>query len=211
MHLSGCRHICLAIGGEKKTFTIALSAPARLNKDCMPITNTWSYARCEGGNRVEQASWCGNTSSSLRAHFHDEIQITTVLAGVQRFSTPLGPLTACTGETAVIGPTVPHELLGLDEADTICFNLYVRPIVDLSVTRRLHVVTTPRWLQRGEWGDRDGLAAWATEQIASACARPCSQDAVALAAFMTLTDLEIGSVAKLAGMTREGFTRRFCR
>lgn len=184
---------------------------APLQKSCMPIANIWSYARCDDGSRVEQAIWRGDVSPSLAAHFHDEIQITVVLAGVQRFSTPMGPIAAHIGETVVIGPTIPHEPLGLNGVNTVCMNLYVRPMADLPVTRGLHVLATPRWLQRGQWRDRDGLAAWATEQVSSTDARTCSREAEPLATFVARTDREIGSIARSAGTTREGFIRRFRR
>jgi AraC-like DNA-binding protein len=177
----------------------------------MPVANIWSYARCDDGSRVEQAVWHGDVSPSLAAHFHDEIQITVVVAGVQRFATPIGLIEARAGETAVIGPTVPHEPVGSGALGTVSLNLYVRPTADLLAARGLHVLTTPRWLQRGEWMDRDRLAVWATDQISSTNALARSREAVPLAAFVAQTDLEIGSVARLAGITREGFTRRFCR
>jgi quercetin dioxygenase-like cupin family protein len=80
----------------------------------MQIANLWSYARRDDGSRIEQAVWHGDTSPSLAAHFHNEIQITLVLAGERIFLTPVGPITVHAGETAVIGPTVPHEPLGLN-------------------------------------------------------------------------------------------------
>jgi len=46
-----------------------------------------------------------DTSPSLGGHFHDEIQITVVLAGAQIFLTPVGPIAVQAGETAVIDPT----------------------------------------------------------------------------------------------------------
>jgi AraC-like DNA-binding protein len=150
-------------------------------------------------------------SPSLAAHFHDEIQITVVTVGVQRFSTPIGLIEARVGETAVIGPTVPHEPLGSDALGTVSLNLYVRPKSDLLAARGLHVLPTPRWLQRGECMDRSKLAVWATNQILSTDALARSREAERLAAFVAQTDLEIGSVARLTGITREGFTRRFCR
>jgi AraC-like DNA-binding protein len=177
----------------------------------MAAANVWSYARCDDGSRIEQAVWRGDTSPSLAAHFHDEVQITVVLAGVRRFLTPIGLIAARAGETAVIGPTVPHEPLGLDALGTISLNLYVRPTADLLVAQGLHVLTTPRWLQRCEWMDRDSLADWATDQIATKTTMACSREGVPLAAFVAKTDLKIGSVAMLVGITREGFTRRFCR
>jgi AraC-like DNA-binding protein len=177
----------------------------------MPVSNIWSYDRCNDGSRIEQAIWHGDVSPSLAVHFHDEIQITVVIAGIQRFSTPIGLIEARGGETAVIGPTVPHEPLGLDAPGTVSLNLYVRPTADFSAMRGLHVLATPRWLQRGEWMDRDALAVWATDQISSTDAVTRSREIAPLATFVSQTDLEIGSIAKLAGITREGFTRRFCR
>ncbi len=177
----------------------------------MQAANAWCYARRDDGSRIEQAVWRGDTSPSLAAHFHDEIQITVVLAGVQRFLTPIGPIAAHAGETAVIGPKVPHEPLGLDTFGTVSLNLYVRPTANLLVARGLHVLTTPRWLLRGEWMVRDRLAVWASDQVSSTMTRACSREGVPLAAFVAKTDLEIGAVAMLAGITREGFTRRFCR
>jgi hypothetical protein len=120
----------------------------------MPVANIWSYARCDDGSRVEQAIWHGDVSPSLAAHFHDEIQITVVMAGVQRFATPIGLIEAHVGETAVIGPTVPHEPLGLDALGTVSLNLYVRPMADTLVARGLCVLATPHWLQRRLDGPR---------------------------------------------------------
>jgi AraC-like DNA-binding protein len=175
----------------------------------MPPVNIWSYARFGDGRRIEQATWRGDASPSLAAHFHDEIQITVVVTGAQRFSTPIGPIEARAGETAVIGPTVPHEPLG-GALGTVTLNLYVRPAADLLAVRGVQVLATPCWLRR-QWMDRDRLAVWATDQLASTNAPACSREAVPLAAFVAQTALEIGSVARLAGISREGFTRRFSR
>jgi AraC-like DNA-binding protein len=177
----------------------------------MQVANAWSYARRDDGSRIEQAAWRGDTSPSLAAHFHDEIQITVVLTGEQIFLTPVGRIAVQAGETAVIDPTVPHEPLGSGALRTVSLNLYVQLMDDALVARGIHVLTTPHWLQRGEWMDRDRLAAWATDQVSSKISMACSRERVALADFVAKTDLEIGAVATLAGMTREGFTRHFCR
>jgi AraC-like DNA-binding protein/quercetin dioxygenase-like cupin family protein len=180
-------------------------------QNLMQVANVWSYARRDDGSRVEQAVWRGDTSPSLAAHFHNEIQITLVLAGAQLFLTPIGPMAVQAGETVVIGPAVPHEPLGLDALGTVSLNLYVQLTDDVMVARGIHVLTTPRWLQRGERMDRGKLAAWAADQISSKISMTCSREGAALADFVAKTDLEIGAVARLVGITREGFTRRFCR
>jgi AraC-like DNA-binding protein len=134
-----------------------------------------------------------------------------VLAGEQIFRTPVGPIAVHAGETAVIDPTVPHEPLDLGELRTVSLNLYVQLMDDALVARGIHVLTTPRWLQRGKWMDRDRLAVWATDQVSSKINMVFSRERVALADFVAKTNLEIGAVAGLAGMTREGFTRHFYR
>ncbi len=177
----------------------------------MLVANSWSYARRDGGSRIEQAIWRGDTSPSLRAHFHNETQITIVLSGVRRFLTLLGPITVCAGETVIIGPTVPHKPLGLDAPCTVSVNLYVRPIADAVVARGAHVLSTPTWLQRHEWMDQDMLSAWAADQISPTTATAHTRDGEALAADTVNTNLEIGALAMQAGMTQEGFSRRFRR
>jgi AraC-like DNA-binding protein len=179
------------------------------------VSNKWSYARRDDGSRIEQAVWCGDVSPALAPHFHDEIQVTIVFKGVRRFLTPAGTATACAGETAVIDPTVPHQPLGLDAPGTVSLNLYVQPTIEMPIAREMRVVATPRWLQHGEWMDRDRLAAWTTDRIAltKTTTRTWNwgAEAVALAAVTAQTELEIGALAADAGMTREGFTRRFHR
>src|SRR4051812_10652119 len=177
----------------------------------MNVPNAWCYTRRNDGSRVEQAVWCGNTSPSLAAHFHKEIQVTVVLSGAQSFFTPVGPIAVQAGETAVIGPAVPHEPRRLDALGTVSLNLYVQLAEDRLVARGIHVLATPRWLQADDRIDRGKLALWAADQISSKASLTCSHEGAALADFVAKTDLEIGAVAALFGVTREGFTRRFFR
>jgi AraC-like DNA-binding protein len=175
------------------------------------VASVWSYARRDDGSRIEQAVWRGDTSASLAAHFHNEIQITVVLAGERIFVTPVGRIAVHAGKTAVIGPTVPHEPLGLSVPGTVSLNLYVQRMDDGPVRQAICVLTTPRWLQRGEWMNRDRLAVWAMDQVSSKTGMACRREGVALANLVAKTDLDIAAVATRAGMTREGFTRHFYR
>jgi AraC-like DNA-binding protein len=177
----------------------------------MQVASAWSYARRDDGSRIEQAVWRGDASPALAAHFHNEVQITVVLTGVRRFLTPVGPIAAHAGETLVIGPTVPHQALGLDTIGTVSLNLYLQLAADVLAAPGIHILPTPRWLEDGESMDRDRLTDWVTDRVAPTFAMAWSSEGAALAAFAARTDLKIGALATLAGMTREGFTRRFHR
>jgi len=176
----------------------------------MRAESPWIYARRADGSRIEQAVFRGNGSPWLAEHFHEQAQITVVLAGVARFLTPIGPIVAYAGETVVIGPLVPHKPADLD-ATGASVNLYVPLISKTAVAPRLTVVATPRWLQTDQRIHQETIAAWVADRISSTNSRALVRDGTDLAALVTNSDLAIGALATRTGITREGFIRRFQR
>jgi AraC-like DNA-binding protein len=177
----------------------------------MPRFSGWSYSRRRDGGRVEQAVWSGNTTPSLAPHFHLELQISVVLAGIRRFKFLTDPVVARAGETVLIGPNVPHQPMGLDAPDTCSVNYYVMARVHAATPECWKVVTTPPWLASASALNSEHLAGWATAALHDDRMITIADDPTSLAAALINGDFSIEALAREAGMTREAYSRRFRR
>ena len=71
---------------------------------------TWRYSFACG---LEQAVWRGGACAALSPHFHQQTQITIVIAGMRRFATRFGLIQVSGGQTAILPAGMPHQALGL--------------------------------------------------------------------------------------------------
>jgi AraC-like DNA-binding protein len=177
----------------------------------MQKSSLWSYSRRGDGGRVEQAVWSGNATPSLAPHFHPELQISIVLAGIRGFRLSSGPVVARAGETIVIGPNVPHQPMGLDAPDTCGVNYYVMAPVHTATPECWKVITTPPWLASASTLNSEDLSGWATAELRNDRRTAIADDATTLAAALINGDMSIEALAREAKMTREAYSRRFRR
>lgn len=176
---------------------------------------TWRYSFAFG---LEQAVWRGGACAALMPHFHEETQITIVIAGIRRFATRFGTIQVSGGQTAILPADMPHQALGLAADGGESVNIYV-PVTRSSILARGApiVMSTPLSVQNH--ADRpdvmidDGCIDVICERAADKTARHegwTASDRDLIAAVLG-TKAEIGALARAFSMSREGFTRRFTR
>ncbi|WP_158808193.1 cupin domain-containing protein [Beijerinckia sp. L45] len=68
-----------------------------------------------------------NAAPGLRIHFHDEIQVTIVLAGVRAFRVLGQEIVLNAGQCIVFPARVPHQPLPT-QSPTACLNAYLHPL-----------------------------------------------------------------------------------
>jgi AraC-like DNA-binding protein/mannose-6-phosphate isomerase-like protein (cupin superfamily) len=172
---------------------------------------TWSYGRCRDDSAIEQAIWFGSFSLGLSCHFHNEIQITTVLSGRRSFLTAGGHLNVVAGETLIVPPGLPHQALGIEAVRTLSINLYAVPSDIALFDRDPIIVQRPRWLQAADGIGTASLRDWAIGALMRSGRRKPEQSAHAVASVPIGDHLSIAELASGRGMSREGFIRWFHR
>jgi AraC-like DNA-binding protein/quercetin dioxygenase-like cupin family protein len=173
--------------------------------------STWLYGRRNDGSGIEQAIWTGSFSLPLACHFHQEIQITTVLSGRRRFLTASGHLNVVAGEALIVPPGLPHEALGIETLRTLSLNLYVElPDVAL-LNRGAIIVQSPRWLRTDGAVKSSALSDWAIGELMRSHRRESEQGAEAVTSVLIGEHLSITDLASRRSMSREGFIRWFRR
>jgi AraC-like DNA-binding protein len=168
--------------------------------DGVSPTGPWQYWRASGSAIVELGIVRGQ-EVSLPPHFHDEDQLTFVLSGRRRFVMPdrlceIGP-----GEGLRIPAGTPHRSLAVS-ADVVGLNIYTLP--DAYMAAELFAGLTQLWRPQGGIGWRE-LPAMIEEYR---CDPAMSQLPLDVAGVCWE---KVGEAARLAGMSREGFSRRFRR
>jgi AraC-like DNA-binding protein/quercetin dioxygenase-like cupin family protein len=172
---------------------------------------TWLYGRRDDGSGIEQAIWTGSSSLPLSCHFHQEIQITTVLSGRRRFLTAGGHLDVVAGETLIVPPGLPHEALGIETVRTLSLNLYVELPDIAQLNRGAIIVQSPRWLRTDGAVKSSALSDWAIGELMRSHRRESEQRAEAVASVLIGDRLSIADLASMRSMSREGFIRWFRR
>jgi AraC-like DNA-binding protein len=170
----------------------------------------WSYSLRADDSRIEQAIWAGGSCPSLAAHFHDEMQMTVVLAGRREFLMQHGIVAVNAGETLIIPAGMPHEPLGVEAKDALSLNLYLACSEGFA-QRQPAVVPTPAWLHLNSAVDQSMLTNWTMDVLMRPQQTETERDADYLIRSLMRCELAINRVAERHGMTREGFTRRFRR
>ncbi|WP_315836497.1 AraC family transcriptional regulator [Bradyrhizobium prioriisuperbiae] len=173
-------------------------------------SNVWSYWLKRADIVAEYASWSGDAAPDLGFHFHRTAQITCVRSGKRAFQIGGETHAVAAGQSILIPAMVPHRSLPLRSRDVTCLNVYLplpplgnRPIVvtahaPAEILRDAAPVVTRRAIEAHFFGhgrlvQRDaGLPTNPLGRVAN-------------------TTESIGAIAARAGLSREGFTRKFIR
>ncbi|WP_247895117.1 helix-turn-helix domain-containing protein [Azospirillum brasilense] len=160
----------------------------------------WDYRRPAGGGIVELGTVRG-LDVALPVHFHREDQLTFVLAGRRRFVIAGEMCEAGPGEGVHIPADLPHRSLrGAEEV--VCVNLYTPP--GLHAASDLIAGLARHWRRTGGlgWADLTRIAEEHRHSLGTGL-EPAS--------LFTGCDAwdSVGEAARRAGMSREGYSRRF--
>jgi AraC-like DNA-binding protein len=137
---------------------------------------------------------------ALPTHFHEEHQLTFVLAGRRRFVVGERAVVASAGAAAWIPARVPHRSLA--ESDGVeCVNVYVRAgdYDEAAIVRSVEL----QWAARGHLDARDLAATVRRHRLAAVAQPPPCPDGV------LRRHACVAEAAAHAGMSREGYSRAF--
>lgn len=183
-----------------------LQLPDGMRPEGMGFGGAWHYWRPSGSGIVElgvvELGIVRGQDVLLPPHFHDEDQLTFVLSGRRRFVMDgilfdIGP-----GQGVRIPAGIPHRSLA-EPAEVVCFNLYTSPGAYMAA--ELFSGLAQLWRSQGHMGWQD-LASVVAEHR---CEIPATLQPPADMAGVRWK--RVDEAARLAGMSREGFSRRFRR
>ncbi|NUA99249.1 helix-turn-helix domain-containing protein [Azospirillum melinis] len=185
---------------EAGWFVMAVSFqfPNDMGSGGMCSGGAWNYWRPLSRDIVELGVVCGQ-DVSLPVHFHEEDQLTFVLSGHRRFLMKDRLFDAAPGEGVRIPAGTPHSSLS-ESADVFCINIYTPP--GLCNAAALFAGMARLWRRQGGIGWPD-LAAMIENHRCEDGMPPQRVEA------MPPSWETVGEGARLAGMSREGFSRRF--
>lgn len=172
----------------------------------------WNYGKAPIDAAVEIGRWSGDRCPARRRHFHDEIQISFVLSGRHQFRAGAEIVAADAGQCILIPARVPHAPTAHDQPGTCVVNIYVEEEFCLSAQRHVRIFAMPHAGLRNLHDIlrhdilHGGPAPAGYGMNAVAPARENEQIFALLASGLGIADL-----ARRAGSSREGFTRRFGR
>ena len=168
-----------------------------------PTESGWAYRRPECDGVVEVGTLRGN-EVGLPTHFHNENQITFVLSGRRRFLVRSEVIILGPGQGTLIPPGVAHRSFA-EPRGVVCLNVYGPP-GDYDAATIMHEAGR-LWGAKGRMSCAD-LATIVSEHWrgAGTCVPACS---------VAKTDSNwpepVSRAAERAGMSREGFSRKFAR
>jgi AraC-like DNA-binding protein len=165
------------------------------------LNGVWQYWRPPDSSLVELGTVCGR-EVALPTHFHEEDQITFVLSGRRRFIIGDELADVTSGQAAHIPAGTPHRSLS-GPSEVTCLNIYTPPGA-YSVCNLISGLA--RLWQRKEhigWSD---LAAIVDEHR---CLRETTADRIDREYACQKPWRTVSQAAQLAGISREGFSRRF--
>ncbi|HYI71865.1 MAG TPA: AraC family transcriptional regulator [Skermanella sp.] len=175
-----------------------LLTPAKPN-----LRGAWRYWRPVGGGIVELGTVHGQ-DVALPTHFHEEDQITFVLRGQRHFVIDGQPVSVAPGEGVHIPAGTPHSSLS-GPSGVAGINMYTVPrayaVSDLVAALSDYWRTTGRI----DWGEL-AVIFEQCRSLATAIPRHDAEECWHAANWGT-----VGQAARLAGMSREGYSRRFSR
>ena len=180
--------------------------PILLDRDLPPLpaaSARWRYWRPALDGVVELGTLHGH-AVGLPPHFHDEAQLTFVLSGRRRFRLGGGLIALAPGQGVLIPAFTPHSSAA-EPAGVVCLNAYL-PAADYAAAAMLAEIER-LWRRTGRIGGVD-LAAMVRAHAPSAVV---STSAEAAPGQPIDGNEPIGQVARRAGMSREGFSRRFAK
>lgn len=171
--------------------------PNALDIGGMGIGGAWNYWRPFSCEIVELGVVCGQ-DVSLPVHFHEEDQLTFVLSGRRRFLMTDRLFDVAPGQGIKLPAGTPHSSLP-EPAGVFCINIYTLPGACNATT--LFAGMALLWRQGGiGWPD-----------LAAMIGNHRFDDGMPSQRVETREDSwgSVGEGARLAGMSREGFSRRF--
>lgn len=170
------------------------------------------YRPLHGSLGIEFSDWKGlHGGPALSTHFHREAQITVVLSGVRWFSIRSRLLRLSAGHFVVIPPGVPHQAVGHRGLATQSCDLFFHPSSDRGYDHG-RVLTGSIAIDRSMLL-KDILES-AQEQIGRECTRQMVATSISPLSLELIEAIQedqalIADIAALAGMSREGFIRKF--
>ncbi|KAA0569936.1 helix-turn-helix domain-containing protein [Azospirillum sp. Sh1] len=158
----------------------------------------WRYWRPFSSDIVELGVVCGQ-DVSLPVHFHEEDQLTFVLSGRRRFLMKDSLFDVAPGQGVRIPAGTPHRSLS-ESMDIFCINIYTSPGVYDAMGLFAGMSLLLRRQGSIDWLD---LAAIIKDHRCDG-GMPQERTEARNASWETVSE-----GARLAGMSREGFSRRF--
>ncbi|MDQ2102747.1 AraC family transcriptional regulator [Azospirillum isscasi] len=164
----------------------------------------WDYWRPAGSGIVELGTVRG-LDVALPVHFHREDQLTFVLAGRRRFVIGDERCEAASGQGVHIPAGTPHRSL-CEPSEVVCINIYAPP--GAYAAGDMMSGLARHWRRTGGmgWADLALIAEDHRLSIGSGAGPAVAEPAVGGEPWET-----VGAAARRAGMSREGFSRRFRR
>lgn len=178
--------------------------PPVMPKPASRLQGPWDYWRPAGSGIVELGTVRG-LDVALPVHFHDEDQLTFVLAGRRRFVIGDDVFVVAPGQGMHIPAGTPHRSLR-EPSEAVCINMYT-PAGAYAVPDLISGLSR-HWRRAGRIGWSDLTV------IAEDHRRPAANGAGASRAGVQAGGEPWGTVlraAQHAGMSREGFSRQFRR
>ncbi|MCA6107462.1 helix-turn-helix domain-containing protein [Bradyrhizobium cenepequi] len=165
------------------------------------MVDSWQYWCPPAGSAVELGLVCG-LSVALPVHFHPEDQITLVMSGKRRFVIHDELIEVVAGESLTIPAGTVHRSLS-DSADVCCINIYVPPekYDERDLLAQLPLLLRSR---DGRTQLNGAVTLNGLHRTVAKGARPGAPGAIHISQWET-----VSQAADRAGMTREGFSRRF--
>jgi AraC-like DNA-binding protein/mannose-6-phosphate isomerase-like protein (cupin superfamily) len=169
--------------------------------DSIGRNGIWQYSRPFGSSGVELGTVCG-IDVALPIHFHDEDQITFVIAGRRHFIIGDELVQLGRDEGARIPAGVPHRSLA-ETSELFCINIYTPPGECSAGDLILSLASLRRKKGHLNWADLKIVVERhrCNAELFSGRMRPASSGREP---WRTVSE-----AARLSGMSREGFSRRF--
>lgn len=168
----------------------------------------WTYWADGGVTSAEYGLWAGDMAPALGAHFHDDGQLTLVLAGSRKFELRGDELLVSAGQCLYIPAGLPHRSLPHFAAGTLCLNIYYTPQTAQQLPALMEIAQftagAPEIDMTLLLPQLDALLA------AMPVAAEGSSPAICLQAFRNSL-LSIADIAADCGLSREAYSRKFAR
>lgn len=167
-----------------------------------PLNGPWDYWR-PAGSRIVELGTVRGLDVALPVHFHDEDQMTFVLSGRRRFVIGGERADAGPGQGVIIPARTPHRSL-TDTAEVVCINMYLPP--GAYGGPEVIAALARHWRRTGGVGWADLMLIAEDHRCTTTIIAEPAQDSPDGEPWET-----VDRMARRAGLTREGFTRRFTR
>ncbi|MFC7288151.1 helix-turn-helix domain-containing protein [Herminiimonas glaciei] len=166
----------------------------------------WTYWRDGSASRTEYGFWAGDSAPALGTHFHDEGQLTLVLAGSRKFEVDNKVIRLDAGQCLYIPAGMPHCSLPHLAVGTRCLNIYYQP----GHARQQPAVLDIRQLNAQDF-DVPFLLQQMEGELASIRAGIQSASATISLQEFRNSLASIATIAAASGLSREAFSRKFTR